>query len=278
MIRLVTPSLEGRLFTAAPFLGPFGIKICSLYETYRQQPGVLDVWLLLDGQTVCGAVSRLESGGTIALIPGSQPDFDELAAFLPAAGLHWLDGMQETLSPLASRIPSRMQLAAHMQYDPALPPPDRPFAGQIFPADRLSEVYPLLCAGQPGFARQVRYDSWLTETSHKLRHGQAEIWVLKVDSVSVSTVGIYFKAAGQALLAGLATLPAYRGRGYGQAMMAYATGQALWEGLHPHLLTADAQILPFHAQCGYRPQGDWGRLFLSESKEQEGFSDDGTIF
>ncbi|MFR9189748.1 MAG: GNAT family N-acetyltransferase [Anaerotruncus massiliensis (ex Togo et al. 2019)] len=105
---------------------------------------------------------------------------------------------------------------------PGLPRPPRP-----------GSRHALLCAADPAFAARTDYAAWLTEVSHKRRHGLADIYILKVDERIVSTIGIYFKDASRAILAGLATDPACRGRGYARRMMAHATNAALAQGLEP---------------------------------------------
>nr|WP_243166322.1 GNAT family N-acetyltransferase [Anaerotruncus massiliensis (ex Togo et al. 2019)] len=93
----------------------------------------------------------------------------------------------------------------------------------------------------------------------------ADIYILKVDNRIVSTIGIYFKDASRAILAGLATNPACRGRGYARRMMAHATNAALAQGLEPWLLTAEDGIAAFHRACGYRDAGFWSKGNFRES-------------
>lgn len=137
--------------------------------------------------------------------------------------------------------------------------------GTAAPAEDLGAVYALLCAADPAFAARTDYAAWLTEVSHKRRHGLADIYILKVDERIVSTIGIYFKDASRAILAGLATDPACRGRGYARRMMAHATNAALAQGLEPWLLTAEDGIAAFHRACGYEDAGLWSKGNFRES-------------
>lgn len=70
--------------------GIFGTKIYSQYQTYGLSDGVLDLWLLLDGDRAVGAVSRLD--GTVTLAADAAADADELAAFLAAVGCRSYEG------------------------------------------------------------------------------------------------------------------------------------------------------------------------------------------
>lgn len=70
--------------------GIFGTKIYSQYQTYGLSDGVLDLWLLLDGDRAVGAVSRLD--GAVTLAADAAADADELAAFLAAVGCRSYEG------------------------------------------------------------------------------------------------------------------------------------------------------------------------------------------
>ena len=132
--------------------------------------------------------------------------------------------------------------------------------GAPCPADRLVPVYALLCAADPLFAARADEAGWLTELSHKTRHGLAEIYILKVKNSPISTSGIYFKGTDSAILAGVATVPAMRGRGYGRRLVEHTTAAALAQGLTPYLLTADDRLGAFYTACGFMDAGQWARL------------------
>lgn len=254
--------------------GIFGTKIYSQYQTYGLSDGVLDLWLLLDGDRAVGAVSRLD--GAVTLAADAAADVDELAAFLAAVGCRYYEGERALCERVNAVIRGGLRSSRILRWGGRSAPADtRPAAaapcadgvppGTAAPAEDLGAVYALLCAADPAFTARTDYAAWLTEVSHKRRHGLADIYILEVDERIVSTIGIYFKDASRAILAGLATDPACRGRGYARRMMAHATNAALAQGLEPWLLTAEDGIAAFHRACGYEDAGLWSKGNFRES-------------
>ena len=258
-------------------IGKFGIvgtKRYSQYQTYGTSDGVLDLWLLLEGDRAVGAASRL--GGAVTLAADSAADADELAAFLGAVGCRSYEGEQALCERVnavirgglrSSRI---LRWGGHFPREDARPAAAAPCAdgvppGRVAPAENLGAVYALLCAADPEFAARTDYAAWLTEVSHKRRHGLADVYILEVNNQIVSTIGIYFKGADRAILAGLATDPAWRGRGYARRMMAHAANAALAQGLEPWLLTAEKGVAAFHRACGFVDAGFWSKGNFRES-------------
>ena len=248
--------------------GIFGTKIYSQYQTYGLSDGVLDLWLLLDGDRAVGAVSRLD--GTVTLAADAAADADELAAFLAAVGCRSYEGERALCERVNAVIRGGLRSSRILRWGGHLPAGNaRPTAaapcadgvppGFAAPAEDLGAVYALLCAADSAFAAQTDYAAWLTEVSHKRRHGLADIYILKVDGRIVSTIGIYFKDASRAILAGLATDPGCRGRGYARRLMAHAADAALARGLEPWLLTAEDGIAAFHRACGFADAGFWSQ-------------------
>lgn len=268
MIRFVSPELVPLFEESVGRFGIFGTKIYSQYQTYGVTDGILDLWLLLAGDRAVGAVSRLD--GTMTLAASGAADADELAAFIGSAGCRFFEGERALCERVnavirgelcSSRILRWGGLPASAEARPTAAalcadgiPPDA-----VTPADNLGEVYALLCVAEPEFAAHTGYAAWLTEVSHKQRHGLADIYILKVDRNIVSTISIYFKGASHAILAGLATDPACRGRGYARRMMAYATASALAQGLEPWLLVSGDGVSAFHRACGYVDAGFWAQ-------------------
>ena len=240
MIRFVTPELEALFCEKSVQFGIFGAKIYSQYQTYGAQSGILDMWLLFDDTYVTGCVSRF--GGLLTAACTPRADVEELAVFLRAVGGRAVEGML----PLIERVrPAPAPCGAD---------------GAPCPADRLVPVYALLCAADPLFAARADEAGWLTELSHKTRHGLAEIYILKVKNSPISTSGIYFKGTDSAILAGVATVPAMRGRDYGRRLVEHTTAAALAQGLTPYLLTADDRLGAFYTACGFMDAGQWARL------------------
>ncbi|WP_302779160.1 GNAT family N-acetyltransferase [Anaerotruncus colihominis] len=261
MIRFVTPELEALFCEKSVQFGIFGAKIYSQYQTYGAQSGILDMWLLFDDTYVTGCVSRF--GGLLTAACTPRADVEELAVFLRAVGGRAVEGMLPLIERVRAVTRGELCSSHVMRADSrgCLPAPAPCGAdGAPCPADRLVPVYALLCAADPLFAARADEAGWLTELSHKTRHGLAEIYILKVKNSPISTSGIYFKGTDSAILAGVATVPAMRGRGYGRRLVEHTTAAALAQGLTPYLLTADDRLGAFYTACGFMDAGQWARL------------------
>lgn len=261
MIRFVTPELAALLCEKSVQFGIFGTKIYAQYQTYGAQSGILDLWLLFDETHVTGCVSRL--GGLITAACAPQADTDELAAFLRAVGGRAVEGMLPLIERLRAGTRGELRSSRVMRQNGrgrfAAPAPCGA-DGAPHPGERLAPVYTLLCAADPAFAAAADETGWLTELSHKTRHGLADIYILEIENRIVSTAGIYFKGPTRAILAGVATDPAARGRGYGRRLVEHAAAGALAQGLTPYLLTADDRLGAFYEACGFVDKGRWARL------------------
>ncbi|MEY8359119.1 GNAT family N-acetyltransferase [Anaerotruncus colihominis] len=261
MIRFVTPELEALFCEKSVQFGIFGTKIYSQYQTYGSQSGILDLWLSFDDTYVTGCVSRF--GGLLTAACTPRADVEELAVFLRAVGGRAVEGMLPLIERVRAVTRGELCSSRVMRADSCgclHAPAPCGADGAPCPADRLAPVYALLCAADPIFAAKADEAAWLTELSHKTRHDLAEIYILKVENTLISTSGIYFKDADSAILAGVATAPAMRGRGYGRRLVEYTAAAALAQGLTPYLLTADDRLGAFYTACGFMDVGRWARL------------------
>ncbi len=254
MIRFVTPEWEAELTQNCGRFGIFDCKIYAQYQTYGAQSGIVDFWLVQDAQDrTVGLLSRLEGRFTAAA--GESADMEELSWFLRHAGGRSAEGEK----PLIERVfPSREMLSAPIlrQDRPCdLEPANR----QIVEAERLSDVFGLLCKSDPQFAEQVHYTAWLAETSHKVRHRLMQIFILKIDNQNISTASMIYLAPGRAILAGVATDPAWRGQGYGRMVVEHTCGAAHRQGQQPWVLAANDGLEAFYIGCGFSPAGRWAR-------------------
>ncbi len=251
MIRFVSPELEARLLDYCNTDDVFSVKIYAQYQTYGAQSGMIHFWMLFSGDTPTGAVSGC--GDYFTLAAKTVSDTGELAAFLRASGCRAVEAKRALLEGLGTVIHSGLILRADQ-------PPGQ--AEGTKRAEKLAAVWELLCEADPEFAAGTRYDAWLTEVSHKIRHGLAECYTLKVDNKVVSTSSILFRNQQTAVIAAVATHPAFRGRGMGRRVVNRAAASAFVQGLNPQVLIKDPGLAAFYAACGFRPAGEWGQAAL----------------
>ena len=94
-------------------------------------------------------------------------DTEELTQFLAAVGGSWAEGRDPDLSSLAERCGCAPRSAPLLEYRG----PSPPWAARE--ADRLTDVYRLLCASDPSFEKNAPYGPWLCGFSARVRSGRA---------------------------------------------------------------------------------------------------------
>ncbi len=251
MIRFVSPELEAQLLEYCNTDDVFYAKIYSQYQTYGAQSGIINFWMLFCGEMPVGAISGC--GDCFTLAARSVPDADELTAFLRASGCRTVEANLVLLNGLGKVVRSGLILRADQ-------PPEQ--VEGVKRAEKLSAVWELLCEADPEFAKEARYDAWLTELSHKIRHGLAECYTLEVENKVISTTSILFQNDRTAVLAAVVTHPAFRGRGLGKRAVHGAAASAFMQGLSPQVLIKSSELLVFYAACGFQPVGEWGQAAL----------------
>jgi len=261
MIRFVTPELEPVFVQKIDEFGIFATKIYSQYQTYGAQSGIVDFWIAAEDEEITGVISKL--GGCLTVAAAPKINVDELSAFFEAVGGNFVDAENPLIERLRAGIGTEAESSWIMSFQQDFQRLVENSNPKIIPADRLRTVYGLLCVGNPRFSRDVPYDAWLAETSHKQRHGLTDIFLLVEDGAAVSTCSIQFKGKTKAMIASVATDPAYAKHGYGREIMRYVAGRSLQQGLTPYLLTADDALAAFYEKCGFVAIGRWGRLQLA---------------
>ena len=204
-----------RLTDTLPPLSPAalpGLRLLGLYAAYGPGRDFLPFWRDDRG----GAGARL--GDTAVCIPGDgrqeewaaflamQPEVRQAVTDLDAAAALREAGFAETVRPL-------LRLPAGLTPDGETGTPS------------LRDIYPLLTAvfgaeALPPFA------SWYTDMSHRLRHGCGRAVCVTEEEKPVSCALVTAECAAAGLIGGVATLPAFRGRGFARRTIAALT-QAL---------------------------------------------------
>ena len=82
----------------------------------------------------------------------------------------------------------------------------------------------------------------------------------------MSTASVYHLGAGYGMIGSVATLPAYRGKGYASQAVLAAAGWVMCRGAIPVLLPAGEELLPFYTHLGFSPWGEAGQFFFAPTK------------
>lgn len=111
------------------------------------------------------------------------------------------------------------------------------------PAPRLDDVYSIL---KEGFPNMLDYPLWLTDASHRRRHGMSRFFIYK----NISTLSWIFDCKGSVLVGGVATRPAYRGCGYAGDLLRWSANELIAKGKTPFLYALDIRR-SFYEQLGF---------------------------
>ncbi|MBC8585986.1 GNAT family N-acetyltransferase [Youxingia wuxianensis] len=269
MIQYVAANNQGLFEKICGTSGIFGSKIYFQYKQYEGE-GPLDFWVAWDEQWPGAAVvsiceGNFAVGNTADFISGTAaPGPQELAYFLQTMGFGSVSGELPLIEQLHGLLGGKMGSSYIMNYT-AQRTPGRP-AAEIRSAQRLEEVYRLLCLCDPIFQASSRYDAWLVDASYKIRHELGNIYALYVENILISTICINFSPLKHAIITSLATHPDFRGKGYGKQLVTYATREVLSRGQIPTLLTANERLGEFYEQCGYNITGRWASILSQKNK------------
>lgn len=259
--------------------GVFCAKLYALYEMYGCTGGPFDMWLLYGGDLggkAAGAVWALGSAFTICA--GENAGYEEAAAFLKMRAAGSVTGRLEQIERLARYLPGTVEGSFIWQAGGGSGRETARGDFAVRPAARLSDVYELLRRVRPGFAESVPYPLWLTEMSHKRRHGLGQTYVLEVDGAAVSTISIMFQNSKTAVLGMGATRPDMRSRGYGAAVGSYASREAARSGRRCYAIAERDSLGAYYEAFGCVRAGRWACLLPRGENNNQEVTDGATIF
>lgn len=257
----------------------FCTKLYVLYEMYGCTGDPFDMWLLYGGDSgdrASGAIGALGSAFTICA--GENADYEEAAAFLKMRAAGSVTGQHEQIERLARYLPGTVDGAYIWQAGADVGRETARGGLAIRPAPRLLDVYKLLRLVRPGFAKSVPYHIWLTEMSHKRRHGLGQTYVLEVDGAFVSTISVMFQDSKTAILGMGATHPDMRLRGYGAAVGSYAAREAARAGRRCFAIAESNSLGAYYKSFGCVRAGRWSCLLPRDEKNNQEVTNGGAIF
>lgn len=111
-------------------------------------------------------------------------------------------------------------------------------------APKLSEVYSIL---QEGFPNLLEYSLWLTDVSHRVRHGMSRVLTYR-DSTTLTLV---YDWKGAVLVGQVATRVAQRGSGYARDFLRWTANQLAQQGKRAVLYALDIRI-SFYQEIGFQ--------------------------
>ncbi len=113
---------------------------------------------------------------------------------------------------------------------------------------RLDDVFDILKTGFPNLVSA--YDLWLTDTSHRIRRGLSQAFVLN----GCTTATIQYIVGSKALIGQVATLPEMRGKHYARLLLYYIGERLGMDGINVRLFARNHRK-SYYEEIGFREIG-----------------------
>lgn len=247
MIRRLGPD-DTALLDALPPRSEAAVRLRGLAHAYGTQTPIVQFW-----QDEAGGFASLMDGCAVVDLPESAPsaEWRQFLTLLP--GLHSLRTDAATAGALAQAGWTGWQTGLVMTPGPSLPPPAR--------KPRLlspREAWPVLsaCFGQD----LPPFDAWYVDMSHRLRHDAALLVGFVEAGRAVACAMTVAQSPGGALIGGVATLPACRGKGYASACVLTLAQALTARGDRVLLSPKNEEARELYARLGFVKAGQWGSV------------------
>jgi GNAT superfamily N-acetyltransferase len=255
VIRYLSPELEASFLSALDFDCIAGARIDTLCKMAQSgYPGML-FWVQLDeGGAPLAALAAY--GNRLHIAAAERADADELMHFARFTGALILCAHPFLCRFAPNARISEVTLMRH-RGEGAL---DR--GTEILTSPGLHDVYALLRDSDTAFARETDFDTWYGHTSHLMRHNLGRQCGIYRGSRLVSTGGVYASSPQYALISAVATLPDYRGRGYGRRVISCLVNDIKADGRIPVTLVADSGLIAWYESLGFEQGGRYCEAIL----------------
>ena len=187
-----------------------GRKMYSYYKAY----GIDYPFCLF--YTVGEAGVMLQFNSTVLIVSAEESETENLAAFLNMHKPFRIECNEPVREKLSWLLPEYQSL--HRPTFELQPDSDSSFEEESVEFNpSLEEVYQILHAGFPNLED---YSLWLTDTSHRCRHGVSHVLTYK----NSTTATIMFDIDNHVLVGQVATLPEARGLGHARMFLRWLAG------------------------------------------------------
>ncbi|MBQ7002398.1 MAG: GNAT family N-acetyltransferase [Oscillospiraceae bacterium] len=187
-----------------------GRKMYSYYKAYGLDYSFCQFYAVGEG----GILLRLND--TVLICDAQEEDAEELAVFLRMHRPFRVECNEPVRTQLAALLPEYRSLHRTMfQLVPDAVADDVEDAVEFNPP--LADVYEILKAGFPNLQD---YAMWLTDTSHRCRHGVSRVFTYK----GSTTASIMFDIDDSVLVGQVATRPEARGLGHARIFLRWLAG------------------------------------------------------
>ncbi len=229
---------------------PFGSRIYSYFTAYDNKYPFIDSWLCSeDGRYTC-VVCRYYNTVMIC----GEVTF-EIAAFIAALA------PGEIICDGASDIPLDMiwtkgEIMRCVKLNDKYCKNIDKFAiadikGSI---NDLKQIYNLMADGFE-FDPRAGFDDFAVDISHRIRHGTANIYAVRLQDKIVSSLTVSANSPNCAVISGIVTSPGSRCHGMGSALIAFAVNKLLSQGKNVYLQRE--KKIDIYEKMGFTVCGIW---------------------
>lgn len=190
-----------------------------------------------------GEVTYIVIINSTMIICGKATDSEELSCFVQMHMPFRVEGTQEALEKVRCSGYQRLsrttfRLAADNE---SLAADEK----DICFSPKLDDVYAIL---KEGFPNLLDYGLWLTDTSHRVRHGISRVLTYKESTCAT----LVYDINDYVLVGQVATKPEARGSGYARAFLRWLAGYLHKQGKKAYLFALDIRE-SFYVEIGFEP-------------------------
>lgn len=245
MIKLVSEaSAQGFLSYCAD--KPFGIRMAAALKSYGTDCSFADFWLILNGDRIIGAISKLDGDLTLC----ADETSDEIVPFISTVGYQTLIAEKPLLCSLGfDRFDSE---GAIMQYDGTECFDDSNLATS---SPSVMDVCRLLFECEGESIRVGQFDRFYTDLSLRVRRGTAICCELQNKGVAVASAVTEYGT----IVGGVAVRQSYRKNGIGSTLVKKLVYD-LPRDKKIYLLRLENENESFYKGLGFQNVGSWASI------------------
>lgn len=226
----------------------------------------------LDGDVFRAWIQEDESGRTLAVITeyykgiqlysrDGSIEPQEIADFLKEKGSAMIWGMKETIDKVKALMPGFEEEVGIVGKlgDLKTDPDPKAYSADF---DELEEIVRLVAADE-GIGKPYGYDSMYRQYSERMKDGFGRNFIRRdeANGAIICHAGTYAELPELAVIGGVITAPAYRGKGFSKGTLAAVCKELLDEGKDVFSFFYIPSALRMHYGVGFEKVGDWSKIF-----------------
>lgn len=126
----------------------------------------------------------------------------------------------------------------------------------------LPKVFQVLQRSHEYYREHLDYAVWSADLRSRLSRGLSELYQLEVNGEIVGTGSIASEDDTCGVIAAVAVVPEYRGRGLGSDISRFLVRRIMEKGKIPRLISGYDAVAELYRKIGFEACGRWGELYL----------------